>query len=132
MRLKPLLVGVYATKSNSTESDLIEPFFSATVPGWSPSKVRKRIAISIGLGFVDVDKAGFGERLAHLVHVEPEHAGSQLLPLALLVRLTFLGLRQNLGGILSAHHHHAVVVGNDRVARMHVDAGTDHGDIDRP
>ena len=47
--LKPLLVGEYCAKSNETESDLIDPFFSAAVPGWSPSRVRRRIVTSVFL-----------------------------------------------------------------------------------
>src|ERR1700737_4356532 len=43
--LKPLLVGEYSTKSNVTRSDLINPFFSAAVRGWSPSNVRSRLAL---------------------------------------------------------------------------------------
>src|ERR1700680_3805666 len=71
--LKPLLVGEYSAKSSVTRSDLIEPFFSADVPGWSPSKVRKRIVISIGQGFIEIE-ARLRQRLAHIVHVEPERA----------------------------------------------------------
>ena len=44
--LKPLLVGEYCANSNSTRSDLTRPFFSAAVPGWSPSRVLRRIATS--------------------------------------------------------------------------------------
>src|SRR5450631_3360430 len=73
--LKPLLVGEYSAKSSVTRSDLIAPFFSADVPGWSPSKVRKRIVISIGQGFIEI------QRLAHIVHVEPERASGKLLAL---------------------------------------------------
>src|ERR1700722_8629207 len=90
--LKPLLVGEYSTKSSVTVSDLTDPFFSAVVPGWSPSKGRRRIAISLGLGIIEIDQAGLGQRLAHVVHVEPEHAGSQLLALALLVGLPLFAL----------------------------------------
>src|SRR3984893_13698285 len=54
--LKPLLVGEYSTKSSSTKSDLIDPFFSAAVAGWSPSSARSRIVISIGQGFIEIDK----------------------------------------------------------------------------
>src|SRR3981189_1428002 len=77
--LKPLLVGEYSAKSSVTRSDLIEPFFSAKVPGWAPSKVRKCIVISIGQGFIEIDKARLLQRLAHIVHVEPGHASGKLL-----------------------------------------------------
>src|ERR1700681_4740224 len=83
--LKPLLVGEYSAKSSVTRSDLIEPFFSTDVPGWSPSKVRKRIVISIGQGFIEIDEARLLQRLAHIVHVEPERASGKLLALALFV-----------------------------------------------
>src|ERR1700681_1150259 len=83
--LKPLLVGEYSAKSSVTRSDLIAPFFSADVPGWSPSKVRKRIVISIGQGFIEIDEARLRQRLAHIVHVEPERASGKLLALALFV-----------------------------------------------
>src|SRR6478735_7664270 len=47
---------------------------------------------------VDVAQAGLLERLAHLVHVEPQHAGGQLFALGALVR--FAGDRgfERLGG----------------------------------
>src|SRR6202171_5296295 len=76
--LKPLLVGEYSAKSSVTRSDLIAPFFSADVPGWSPSKVRKRIVISIGQGFIEIDEARLRQRLAHILHVEPEGARGQV------------------------------------------------------
>src|ERR1700733_3528596 len=97
--LKPLLVGEYATKSSVTESDLTDLFFSAVVPGWSPSKVRRCVVISLGLGIIDIDEAGLGQRLAHVIHVEPEHAGGELLALALLVGLALFTLGRNLAGI---------------------------------
>src|SRR5258708_23145497 len=83
--LKPLLVGEYSAKASATRSDLIAPFFSADVPGWSPSKVRKRIVISIGHGFIETDKTRLLQRLVHIVHVEPERASGKLLALALFV-----------------------------------------------
>src|SRR5579864_7970568 len=114
--LKPLLVGLYSMKSNSTISDLIDPFFNAAVPGWSPSKVRNRIAILLGLRLVDVDEAGLGQRLAHLVHVEPENAGRKLLALAIFVRMALLALDRDLGRVLPADHHDAVVIGDHGIA----------------
>src|ERR1700754_628859 len=105
--LKPLLVGEYSTKSNETRSDLTDPFFSAAVPGWSPSKVRSCIVISIGLGIVDINESGLRQRVAHIVHVEPERAGGELLALALLVGVAPLRLGHDVGGILVADHHHA-------------------------
>src|ERR1700688_3510351 len=94
--LKPLLVGEYSTKSSLTESDLTEPFFSAVVQGWSPSNVRKCIVTSIGRGLVDIDEAGLRQRLAHIVHVEPKRAGSELLALALLIGVALLSLGRDL------------------------------------
>src|ERR1700681_2130161 len=81
--LKTLLVREYSAKSSVTRSGLIEPFFSAEVPGWSPSKVRKRIVMSIGQGFIEIDKARLRQRPAHIVHVEPGRASGKLLALAL-------------------------------------------------
>src|SRR5882724_4785889 len=66
--LKPLLVGEYCAKSSVTESDLIDPSFSAAVQGWSPSNVRSRIVTSVGLRFVVIDQPCFRWRLAYLVH----------------------------------------------------------------
>src|SRR5260370_23255444 len=83
--LKPLLVGEYAAKSSVTRSDLTDPSFSAAVQGWSPSKVRSRIVISIGLGLVEIDETGVRQRLAHLVHVQPQRGLSQLLSLFVLL-----------------------------------------------
>src|SRR5258705_10140827 len=85
--LKPLLVGEYSAKSSVTRSDLIEPSFSAEVQAWSPSNVRSRIATSVLLRLVDIDEAGLGQRLAHIIHVEPQHAGGAPLALPLLIRL---------------------------------------------
>src|SRR5882724_8612456 len=109
MGLKPLLVGEYSAKSSVTKSDLIEPFFSAAVQRWSPSNVRSRIVILIDFGFIDIDETRLRQRLPHIVHVEPEHAGSQLLALALLVRLALFAFGVDLAGILPADHHDAVV-----------------------
>src|SRR5450631_3873271 len=108
--LKPLLVGEYSTKSNSTNSDLIVPFFSAAVPGWSPSSVRSRIATSI-FRFVDIDEAGLRQRLAHVVHVEAELAVGELFALALLVGGALFAFCHDVGGILAANHDNAVLIG---------------------
>src|SRR5713226_4094836 len=114
--LKPLLVGEYAAKSSVTKSDFTDPSFSAAVQGWSPSKVRSRIVTSIGLGLVDVNEARLGQRLAHLVHVEPEPARGELLALALLVGLTLLTLDSDLGGVFLRDHHDPVVIGDHGIA----------------
>src|ERR1700730_6892401 len=98
--LKPLLAGEYSAKSSVTESDLIHPSFSADVHAWAPRNVRSRLAISIGLGIIEIDEAGLGQRLAHVVHVEPEHAGGELLALALLIGLALLALRSDLARLL--------------------------------
>src|SRR5712691_10318961 len=90
--LKPLLVGEYSAKSSVTRSDLIEPSFSADVQAWSPSNVRSRIATSVLHRLVEIDEAGLGQRLAHIVHIEPEHAGRELLALALLIGLALFAL----------------------------------------
>src|SRR5665213_1499414 len=128
--LKPSLVGEYSAKSSATESDLTDPFFSAVVPGWSPSKVRRRIVISPGLGIVEIDEAGLGQRLAHVVHVEPEHAGRKLLALDLLVGVTLFALGHDVAGVLLADNHDAIIVGDHGIARLDIDAGADHGDVD--
>src|SRR5664279_6625857 len=128
--LKPLLVGEYSTKPNSTKSALIVPFFSAAVPGWSPSSVRNRIATSI-FRFVDIDEAGLRQGIAHVVHVEAELAFSELFALALLVGGALFTLGDDVGGILSADHDNAVLIGDHGIAGHHVDAGADHGNVDR-
>src|SRR6267143_3193965 len=128
--LKPLLVGEYSAKSSVTRSDLIEPPFSADVQAWSPSNVRSRIATSVQLRLVDIDEAGLGQRLAHIIHVEPEHAGGELLALALLIGLTLFALGRDLTGILLPDNHDAVVVGDHGVARLNIDYGAYHGDVD--
>src|SRR5215216_3704294 len=128
--LKPLLVGEYDAKSNSTRSDLTDPFLSAAVPGWSPSKVRRRIATSVFLQLVDIDEARLRQRLAHLVHVEAEHAGRQLLALAVFVGYAFFALGDDIGDVLASDHHDAVIIGNDCIAGHHVDPGANHGNID--
>src|ERR1700756_2030324 len=90
--LKPLLVGVVSTKSKLTRSDGSAPLLNAAVPGWSPSKVRKRIVKSVVLQLVDIDKARLLQGFAHVVHVEPEHAGCKLLAFSLFVGLALLTL----------------------------------------
>src|SRR5436305_14123310 len=84
MGLKPLLVGEYSTNSKLTRSDVMEPFFSAAVQGWSACKVRSRIVTSVLLRLVDIDEADLLERRADIVHIEDAHACGQLLELALL------------------------------------------------
>src|SRR6266481_5121512 len=128
--LKPLLVGEYSAKSSVTRSDLIEPPFSADVQAWSPSIVRSRIATSVLLRLVDIDEAGLGQRPAHIVHVEPEHAGGELLALALLIGLALFALGRDLGGILLPDNHDTVVVGDHGIARFNIDSGAYHGDVD--
>src|SRR5437763_9953781 len=130
MGLKPLLVGEYSTNSKLTRSDVMEPFFSAAVPGWSPSKVRSRIVTSVLLRLVDIDEAGLLERLAHIVHVEAEHACGQLLALALLVGVAFFSPHHDVRGIAAADDHDAVIVGDHGIAGDHVNAGADHGNVD--
>src|SRR5206468_1871291 len=117
--------------SNSTRSDLTDPFLSADVPGWSPSKVRRRIATSVLLQLIDINEAGFRQRLTHPVHVEPEHARRQLSALAVFVSNALLALGDDIGGVLAPDHHDAVIVGDDGVAGHHVDPGTNHGNVDR-
>src|SRR5229473_556603 len=128
--LKPLLVGEYSAKSSVTKSDLIEPFFSAAVQRWSPSRVRKCIATSVGLGFIDIDEARLRQGLAHIVHVEPEHAGSQLLALAFFVGLALFALGGDLAGIFLAHHHDAIVIGDHGIAGVNIDPRAYDGDVD--
>src|SRR5260370_34741989 len=100
--LKPLLVGEYSAKSSVTRSDLTDPSFSAAVQGWSPSNVRSCIVTSIGLGLVEIDEARLGQGFAHIIHVEPQQAGSQLLALAVFVRRPPFSLGHDVGDILSA------------------------------
>src|SRR6266481_9898683 len=128
--LKPLLVGEYSAKSSVTRSDLIDPSFSAAVQGWSPSKVRSRIVTSIGLGLVEIDETGLRQGLAHLVHVEPKRACGELLALAVFVSRPLFSLGHDVGDILPADHHDAIVVGNHGIAGHNVDAGTHHGNVD--
>src|SRR5882724_7456988 len=128
--LKPLLVGEYSAKSSVTRSDLIDPSFSADVQAWSPSNVRSRIAISIGLGIIEIDETGLGQRLAHIIHVEPEHAGGELLALALFIRLALFALGRDLAGILLPDNDDAVVVGDHGIARFNIDSGAYHGNVD--
>src|SRR5689334_3145738 len=131
MGLKPLWVGEQSAKSNSTRSDLIEPFFNALVPGWSPSSVRKRMAMLVFRQFVDVNQARLLQRLAHIVHIEPEHAGGELLALAVLVGMALLAPGDDLGGVLAADDHNAVIVSDHGISRHHIDAGADHRDVHR-
>src|SRR3981081_2962420 len=128
--LKPLLVGEYSAKSSVTRSDLIEPSFSADVQAWSPSNVRSGIATSVLLRLVDIDEAGLGQRLAHIVHVEPEHAGGKLLALALLACLARFAFVPDPTGILLPDNDDAVVVGDHGIARFNIDSSGYHGDVD--
>src|SRR5665213_4114788 len=128
--LKPLLVGEYSAKSSVTESDLTDPCFSAVLPGWSPSKVRRRIVISLRLGIVEIDEAGLGQWLAHVVHVEPEHAGGKLLAFALFVGVALFALGHDVANISLSDNHDAIIIGDHGIARLDIDAGADHGDVD--
>src|SRR5260221_11222353 len=110
--LKPLLVGEYSAKSSVTRSDLIEPSFSADVQAWSPSNVRSRIATSVLLRLVEIDEAGLGQRLAHIVHVEPEHAGGELLALSLPIGLALFALGLDLPGIILPGNQDTLAVGD--------------------
>src|SRR5258707_13531377 len=103
-------------KSNRTKSELIAPLFKPAVQGWSPSKVRRRKVMSVVLRLVEIDETRFLQGFAHVVHVEPEHAGRELLALALLVGLALLALDDDIGGILAAAHHHAVIIGDHGLA----------------
>src|SRR5207342_2239555 len=119
-------------KSNSTRSDLIEPFFSTDVPGWSPSRVRRRNPTSVFLRLVDIDEARLRQGLTHIVHVESEFAFGEQLALALLVRGPLLALGHDIGGIPAPDHHDAVVIGDHGIAGKYVDPGADHRNVDGP
>ncbi len=43
----------------------------------------------------------------------------------------FSPLVDDVGGIAALHHHDAVIVGNDRIARVHIDARTNDRHVDR-
>ena len=59
----------------------------------------RRFALGI-FGPIDVDKASFGQRFTHFVHVEAERSGLKLLPLSVLVVLALLRLLRRLDGEL--------------------------------
>src|SRR5256885_1609070 len=80
---------------------------------------------------VDVTEAGLFKGLAHLVHVQAQHAGSQLGALFALEALALLCGSQGFGGLGGGHADHAVIVGHDHVARRDPHARADHGDVDR-
>src|SRR5579863_4221562 len=80
---------------------------------------------------VDVFEAGFGERLTHLVHVEPEHAGGELGALVALVGFARRGGFGRLHRPFGRDDHDPVVVGDDRIARVHQRAGADDRNVDR-
>src|SRR5271163_2106377 len=80
---------------------------------------------------VDIFEPRLFERLAHLVHVETEHAGGKL---GALVALVGLARFRRLGGLsrpFGRHDDHPVIVGDDRVAGIHRRPGADDGHIDR-
>src|SRR5262245_60991694 len=70
------------------------------------------------------------ELLAHLVHVEAEHAGSQLLALLFLGRSAFVGGFGHLRGIGARHDADAIVVGHDDVARLDALTRAQHWHVD--
>ena len=80
---------------------------------------------------VDVLQAGRLQRLAHLVHVEAQHAGRELGALLAFVGLARLGRIGHLLRYRGGNDDHAVVVGHDHVARVDQRAGADHRDVDR-
>src|ERR1700722_17873384 len=80
---------------------------------------------------VDIFEPRLFERLAHLVHVETEHAGGELQALVALVGLARF---RRLGGPsrpFGRHDHHPVIVGDDRIAGVHRGARADDGNVDR-
>src|SRR6478736_7577843 len=66
----------------------------------------------------DIFETHFGELFAHLVDVETEHAGRKLLALLGLGVLTRAGFLEHVGGVRALDHAHAIVVGDNYVARF--------------
>src|SRR3984957_11887586 len=80
---------------------------------------------------VDIFEPRLFERLAHLVHVEAQHAGGEL---QALVALVGFARRSGLGRLsrpFGRHDDHSVIVGDDRIARIDRSAGADDRNIDR-
>src|SRR5688572_3031381 len=69
--------------------------------------------------------------LAHLVHVEAEHAGSELLALLFLVRGALVGGFSHLRGIRARHDADAVVISDHNVTRLNALTGAHHRHIHR-
>src|SRR5690606_23767192 len=80
---------------------------------------------------VDVADAEAFQHVAQPVHVDAEDAGLQLGALALLGGDPGAGGGQHLGRAGPGDAHHAVVVGDDHVARTYDLAAADDGDVDR-
>ena len=81
---------------------------------------------------VDIDQTGFGQRLAHFVHVEPQHARGELAAFVLLVGLAFGGLAGDRPGLGQRHHHHAVIIRHDHITGADRHTGANDRHIDRP
>src|SRR5262245_30947376 len=80
---------------------------------------------------VDIFQPRLGERLAHLVHVEPEHAVRKLLALVGFVGLACFCCVRRLLRNTRGHDDHAIHVGDDDVAGIDGSSRTHHRDVHR-
>src|SRR6266403_3329428 len=74
-----------------------------------PAICARPIVPSVRLRFIKIDEPRLRQRLAHIVHVEPERAGGELLAFGLLVGMTLFSLGRALPGIFPWPHHDALV-----------------------
>src|SRR5690606_36992150 len=81
-------------------------------------------------GLVDIDEPELGEPCPHAVNIEADLARSETRACAGLLLLALAACSQNALGRAARHDGHAVVVGDDHVARPHVGARADERDID--
>src|SRR6478672_2582290 len=80
---------------------------------------------------IDVDKASFGQRFAHFVHVEAERSSLKLLALSVLVVFALLRLLRRFDGQFFRDNDNAIVVGDHDITWFNINSGTHDRDVDR-
>src|SRR5215475_15083577 len=80
---------------------------------------------------IDVFQTGLLQGLAHVVHVETQHAGGELRALLTFTRFALSRAMERLVCRGCRHYDHAVVVGDDDVPRIDCCAGADHRNVHR-
>src|SRR5205807_4459837 len=100
---------------------------SSMWPRWARSKIGSGVMDLLPLftqrlpsdvfGAIDVDQSGLGQRFAHIVEIQTQHAGGKLRALGRLVVDARLRLAGDVAGLRQRYADDAVVIRHDDVAR---------------